>query len=191
MNSDDIGLTPHQRRNQLARQRGFSSYSQQRGHSREVTNRADLDSLPPDAQEMRLRALDAIADARRSGSSLDDAAWRALIDPQAVAFWAPDAVTRSGAGWRVASADRMFRPMFVYSGGRRHLIDVRGSRVASQVGLYHSAVGHYLSTGDSSRLARFGGVRVAGVELETNPEVIDQLARRGVFEFETIYQAVA
>lgn len=129
--------------------------------------------------------------ARREGISLDDAAFLSIITPQAVAFWAPDAVIRTGSTWVVKPADRIYRPMFVYSDGQRRSIEVRGSRVASDVGRYHSAVGHYLNTGDDSRIRAMTGVRVAGVELETDPDVIDDLARRGVFEFESIYRLVA
>lgn len=179
-----------ERRNQRARERGFISYGQQRRHNRNVRNRRDLGKLPPTARQARQQALDAIAVTRREGIGLSEAARQQGISPQAVAFWSGTTVEHAGGTWRVANADRLYRSMFVYSDGQKMLIDVRGSRVASNVGRYHAAVGHYLNTGDDSRLRRLNGVKVAGVELETDPDVIDQIARRGVIEFDSIYRMV-
>ena len=177
------------RRNELARERGYISYAQQRKYGHHVSNRADLDALPAEARQARERALEAVAKARREGVSIDDAAF-ASIEPQAVAFWAPGAVTKSGNRWIVSTADRLYRSMYVYSNGAKRAIDVRGSKMASAVGRYHSAIGRYLATGDMSGLQSFAGARVSGVELETDPDVLDSLSRRGVFEFESIYRMV-
>lgn len=85
----------------------------------------------------------------------------------------------------------MYRRLGVYSGGRSVAVDVRGSRAASVVGEYHNAVRHYLTTGDESQLRRFAGKRVGGVELEADPDVLDEMARRGLFSFDSIYRAVS
>ena len=81
--------------------------------------------------------------------------------------------------------------MFVYSSGQIVPVDVRGSRSASTVGRYHAAIHRYLTTGDEHDLAQFRGLKVAGVELETDLDVIDTLARRGEFDFESIYRMVS
>lgn len=179
-----------QRRNQLAQERGFRNYSEQRSTIRRVRNRSDLASLPPTAQLRRQQALDVIAMSRRDGISIEAASRQQGVSTQAVAYWAGDIVRRAGGSLAVSASDRLYRPMFVYSNGAKVPIDVRGSRVASDVGRYHSAVGHYLATGDDSRLRRLSGIAVAGVELETDLDVLDDLARRGVFEFESIYRLV-
>lgn len=179
------------RRNELARARGFSSYAQQRKYGSAVPNREALSALPPDAAAARERSLDALAVARRDKVSLSEAARREGMAVDAVAWWSDGATERRGGRVFAASGDRLFRPMYVYSDGAVVPVDVRGSRVASAIGSYHSAVHHYLSTGDSSRLARFRGVKVGGIELETDLDVIDELARRGEFDFESIYRMVA
>lgn len=184
------GRYPMSRRNALARERGFSSYAQQRRFGSVVRGRADLAALPPGARDARQRALDALAVARRGGLSLADAARREGSSVDSLRWWLGDAVTRSGRGWAPTTSDRLFRPMYVYSAGRAVPVDVRGSRVASVVGAYHAAVRRYLSTGDDSSLAKFAGKRVGGVELETDLDVIDELARRGEFDFESIYRMV-
>jgi hypothetical protein len=91
---------------------------------------------------------------------------------------------------RATAADRLYRPLFVYSGGRRVDVDVRGSRKASLVGAYHGAVRRYLATGEQEELRPFVGRTVAGVELEADPEVIEDIAHRGGFDFDSIYRMV-
>jgi hypothetical protein len=186
MSGSDMG-----RRNALARERGFKSYAEQRSTSRAISRRDDLAALPAAAKQARSDALDVIALARREGIDLTSAAKQLRVPSSAVTSWAADAIADRRGGGHVTAADRMFRPMYVYSGGQAVPVDVRGSRTASIVGRYHSAIGHYLNTGDDSRLTRFAGQTVGGVELEADPEVIDELARRGRFDFESIYRMVA
>ena len=75
--------------------------------------------------------------------------------------------------------------------GVEHEVEVRGSRVASLVGAHWSAIAHYLRTGDDSRLRRLEGKTVAGIPLETDPDVIDEWARRGELEIEDVYELAA
>jgi hypothetical protein len=69
-------------------------------------------------------------------------------------------------------------------------VTVTTSRKASVVGHHWDAVRVYLTTGDAGSLEPFRGVTVSGVELETDPDAIDELARRGVFDFASIYARV-
>jgi hypothetical protein len=179
------------KRNAAARARGFRSYAQQRTFGASVRNRSELAALPPRAQRAREQTLDVLATARRDGTDLATAAQREGIAVDVVAFWARDVVTRRRGRWHVAASDRLFRPMYVYSAGQVVPVDVRGSLRASTVGRYHAAVQQYLNTGDDSRLRRLAGVTVGGVELETDLDVLDELARRGAFNFESIYRMVS
>lgn len=186
MAASDMG-----RRNALARQRGFKSYAEQRKATRDISNRGDLAALPAAAQQARSDALDVIALARRDGINLATASRQLGVPTVAVTYWAADAIADGRRGGHATAADRMYRPMYVYSAGQAVGVDVRGSRTASTIGRYHSAIGHYLNTGDDSRLLRFAGQSVGGVELEADPDVIDELARRGRFDFESIYRMVS
>jgi hypothetical protein len=178
------------RRNELARAKGFRSYGEQRRFSAAIGNRAALAKLPAPAREARQAALDVLAEARRTGGDIAAIADREGVAVDAVRWWTSGAVRKGKGGFTVTSGDRLFRPMFVYSAGRAEPVDVRGDKVASDIGRYHSAIQHYLSTRDSSRLAKFTGRTVGGLELETDLDVIDELARRGSFTFESIYRMV-
>ncbi len=81
--------------------------------------------------------------------------------------------------------------MIVFSAGTIVPVDVRGSRKASELRAYHEAVSKYLDTGDEEPLRRFTGKTVAGAEYETDPDVLDEMARRRQLTIESIYQLVA
>src|SRR5262249_37031770 len=94
------------------------------------------------------------------------------------------ATTKDAFGRIVAKpADRLFRPMEVLNPrGEREMRAVYGSRRASLVGQHESAIERFLTTGDESVLEPFRGKRVAGVELATDPDVIEHAARTGTLE---------
>ena len=78
--------------------------------------------------------------------------------------------------------------------GRRPGV-VRGSKAASLLGRYNSALSKFLSAtgeygGDESLLRPFRGKRVGGVELLTDPEKLFDLARAGELSFgDDLYSA--
>jgi len=94
------------------------------------------------------------------------------------------ATTRDWSGRIVAKpADRLFRPMEILNArGERELKAVYGSRKASLVGAHQSALDRFLQTGDESILGPFRGKRIAGVELASDPDVIEHAARTGTLE---------
>jgi hypothetical protein len=178
------------RRNELARAKGFRSYGEQRRFSAAIGNRDALAKLPTSAREARQAALDVLAEARRTGGDISAIADREGVTVDAVRWWTVGAVRKGKGGYTVTKGDRLFRPMFVYSAGRAEPVDVRGDKVSSDIGRYHAAIKHFVDSGDSSRLAKFRGRSVGGLELETDLDVIDELARQGSFTFESIYRMV-
>ncbi len=156
------------------------------GGARAVTRQSApvLGSLPPRAVETRRSALEAVSVMRRERVPLARAARRAGVSPTAVKFWAGDAVDSSGA---VKPGDRLLRPLLIVSDGRTMQVDVRGSRQATVVSAYWNAVSRFLETGDIRLLARFEGKTVAGHVLETDPDVLEELALSGGLQFEDIY----
>jgi len=68
-------------------------------------------------------------------------------------------------------------------------LEVRDPVERSVVGQHWNAVRTYLNTGDDSRLWQLEGETVAGKQLETDPDAIEEQARRGELDFEDIYES--
>ena len=180
------------RRNQLARARGFRSRAEERKFTGRIRNREELYNLPLQAQQQRTRSLRAISAMRENPRlTIEEAAALEGTTPEAMKWHVDQALTKKGGKWQAAKADRLLRPMFVNSGGQVVAVDVRGSRKASELSRYHSAVRRYLATGDESQLIDFEGKKVAGVPYETSPAALEEMARRNQLDIESIYQAVA
>ncbi len=181
------------RRDERARAEGFRSYRDKRLHGGSTAsrprNQRELNRLPRAARAKRQRSLRALAEARE-GLTLEQAAARNEVSVNTIAYWSGGSVRQDGT---VTKSDRLWRPMWAISTktGSRVGVDVRGSVTASRLSNYWSAVETYLQTGDDTALQAFRGVRIAGVELETDTTVIDRLAVLGQLSFETIYQDVA
>ena len=88
---------------------------------------------------------------------------------------------------RSARANGPFRRVAARTPEGVKFINVASSRQASLVSKHNRAVDAYLETGDIGPLRLFVGKRVAGVELVTDPARIEELARRGVLDFEQFY----
>src|ERR1700722_5048552 len=101
---------------------------------------------------------------RRGNLSLTAAARKAKTTPATVRLYAGDSLKLRNQRWEAVVSDRLVRPMYVNSGGRIVSVNVRGSRKASEVSAYPSAVRYYLDTGDESRLQPFVGKTVSGYE---------------------------
>jgi hypothetical protein len=66
-------------------------------------------------------------------------------------------------------------------------VKVRGSKQASLLGKYMSAVGKYLRSGDIEALKEFEGKAISGNSLITDPQVLTALAQAGSLELDRIY----
>ena len=180
------------RRNQLARARGFRSRAEERKFTGPIRNVADLLGLPTEAQEQRARSLRALSAMREDPSlSIEAAARLEGTSVDAMTWHVAKALKREGGRWKPTKGDRLLRAMSVNSEGRVVNVNVRGSRKASEISRYHVAVRWFLDTGDESLLQAFTSKKVAGVVYETDPEVLEDMARRGQLDIESIYQAVA
>jgi hypothetical protein len=139
-------------------------------------------------REARDRALEAVVLMRREGLTLTSATIRAGTTPNTVLKYARTALTRRPDGlYGAKPADPLFRRMRILSLEGVISVDIRGSRVAALAGEHASAIHHFLATGDDRRLRPLAGKRVAGVPLETDPDAIEAWGRRGVLDFEDIY----
>ena len=134
------------------------------------------------------RALRVLARMRRTESSLTAAAREEHIDPRTVRKYL-GAELRGLAHGQVkpSKADRRRRNMLVPTEQGASPTVVRGSREATLLGRYMSAVGRYLRTGDSDLLGEFEGKSVGGRRLITDADTLNHLAEAGALQLDEIY----
>ena len=135
-------------------------------------------------QETYNRALHTLARMRRTGASLTAAAREEHIDPRTVRKYLKGELRRRG---RPTRADRRKRDMVIPTTIGNAPVTVRGSKQASQLGRYMSAVGKYLRTGDVEALAEFEGQSIGGHPLITNADILSSLAQAGALTLDEIY----
>ena len=182
--------TERQYRNALARAKGFRSWAAQQRAPRRVATLADIRRLRPTEGLARKQALEAVGLMRREGLSLTRAASRADTTPAAVLRHAAPALVRSPGGrYRPTPADRLFRPLRALTTEGVVDLDLPDSRVATLIGRHWAAIRRFLDTGNETVLQEFQGQRVGSFILETDPDVIEDLARRGELSFEDIYRS--
>jgi len=179
-----------QYRNALARARGFVSWAARQRVPRVTLSAADVVRLRPSEQLARHHALEALGLMRRERLTLSRAADRVGTTPAAVVRHAGAALTRTPGGWyRPTPTDRLYRPLVALTVDGELEVDASDSRVASVIGAHWSAIRRYLETGDESPLRPFRRRRISGHRLETDPERITELGRRGELAFEDIYRS--
>ena len=77
--------------------------------------------------------------------------------------------------------------MRVFTTGGVRDIEVTDPDERSSEGIHWNLVQKYLGTGDWSDLEQYSGVTVRGFELETDPDVIDDVEAAGDLDIEHIY----
>jgi AcrR family transcriptional regulator len=140
--------------------------------------------------EERITAAHAKYLMQHRGLSLRAAAHEAKVPPAAILRWFPGTVIKDDHGRYVALPDReVFRMQFVAKGFGLVEADVRGSHKRILVGRQGTAIHQLLDPriGDDRWLRALRGGRVAGLELETDPDVIEDLYRAGMLDFVVIY----
>ncbi len=178
-----------QYRNALARLKGFRSWRAQQRAPRQVRSTRELGALRPSERAARDRALEALSLMRREGVSLTHAASLAGTTPNTLFRYAATALRRHRGGrLKARPTDRLFRRMRLLADEGVIDIDVRSSRRATWIGEYWNAVHHFLATGDDSRLRPFAGKSVGAQRFETDADSVELWARRGVLDFEDIYE---
>src|SRR5215472_9012856 len=122
------------------------------------------------------RALHVLARMRRTGETLTTAARAEHTDPRTVRRYL-NAEMRTLAEGQITPTrtDRRQRRMLIPTALGTTPLTIRGSKQASQLGRYMSAVGKYLRTGDVDALAEFEGKSIAGHVLITDPDMLSSL----------------
>ena len=134
------------------------------------------------------RALHVLARMRRTGQTLTSAAREEHIDPRTVRKYLGAELRSIGEGrTQPTKADRRQRNMLIPTTLGPTPVAVRGSKQASQLGRYMSAVGQYLRTGKTDALDQFAGQSIAGHPLITDPDTLSSLAQAGALQLDEIY----
>ncbi len=134
-------------------------------------------------------ALHVLARMRRTGVTLTAAAREEHIDPRTVRKYLGAELRGSRLKRRVrpTKGDRRRRDMLIPTALGTSPIVVRGSKQATQLGQYMSAVGKYLRTGDSDALDEFRRKSIGGHLLITDPNTLGSLAQAGALQLDEIY----
>lgn len=176
-------VTERAYRDALAEAKGHGNWYHEQRAAKKVTPK-NLGELRPSQKQARARALEALSKVRR-GATLTRAAKEAGTTPNTVARYAGEQLHRERGRTVASTSDRLVRVMNVITvNGVEEGVTLRSSRQASLVGEHANAVKHFLATGDDEPLRKFKGVKVAGRELETRPEMLEELGRTGELEYE-------
>jgi hypothetical protein len=158
---------------------------------------AQYHAMPEKSKDTLERVLRAIAKMRSGNISLTKASLEAHVSPKTVRRWASSVLQKRPNGkWVPKKTDRLLRVMQVPSPDGVREVAIRGSRAASQLGQYWSALQKFLQTGDASRLETFRGrsIRTAdGIEIPllVDRRELNRLASAGLFSFESLYRRSA
>ena len=135
-------------------------------------------------QDTYNRSLHVLARMRRTGATLTEAAREEQIDPRTVRKYLKSELRGRGKPTKV---DHRKRDMLIPTTVGNAPVTVKGSKQASDLGKYMSAVGKYLRTGDVEGLGKFEGKSIGGHALITDPDLLSSLAQAGALTLDEIY----
>lgn len=140
-------------------------------------------------QQVYNRALRVLANMRRTGAPLNAAAREEHMDPRTVRKYLGSELRtkRGNRQTKPTKNDRRTRRMLIPTALGNSPIRVHGSKQASALGKYMSAVGQYLRTGDTEALKEFDGKSISGTPLITDPQTLTSLGEAGSLQLDQIY----
>ncbi len=143
-------------------------------------------------REVYERALHTLSLSRRHGLPLKTAAHQAGTTEAAALRYAGSAFTRRHGAWVAKPRDTLERELLLYDPSGSFFVTVQSSATASRIGEFHSAVRHFVQTGDATRLRAFDGRFIIDAQgnrhkFLTDPKAILKLARAKEFGFTSIY----
>ena len=141
----------------------------------------------PHEQRAYLDAIDGLYEMRRYGYDDREAEAHLGIPPGTIRRNASSALRKLPNGRVIATpTDDFIRPMRLVS--TRGVVEVGLTQTqASVIGGHMTAIKTYRRWGDTERLDEYRGRRVAGHELETDLDVLDELLRRGELDWLDLY----
>ena len=180
----------YRRRAERSRLLGFASPAAQRRAPRRLIRPEDFRRLPEAARASRSDAALALALARRRRITVEESAGEVGVPMAALRWWFPNALrpTRRGRT-RPTKGDRYLRLRPLAVEGEVTFVPIRGSHraeLAMEVfGVQWGFIHGHKSAAD---LAAYQGVRIGWRVVETDPDILELLGRRGEFEVSDIYR---
>jgi hypothetical protein len=175
----------YQRRQRRARERGFSSYAQQRRFSPRLRSARDLGRLPEAAREARADALHVVRVARERGLTVEQAARQEPVPTHAVRWWGGDALLPTRQGSTLPrKGDRLLRlyPIFLDGGDGVEFIEIRGSHATDRAQRIFDVQYRFVDGNASEAEVRgLAGQKVAGRLVESDPDRLRAIADAGVY----------
>jgi hypothetical protein len=147
----------------------------------------------PERSQVAIDNLAHVITRMREGASLTRASAEYGVDRRTVIRLGGSALRKDKAGrYKAAASDNLLRVLVVPVHGGREEFAVRGSRAASMISEQSRAQGHFLATGDDSKLRKLRGKRIkdaSGREIPflTDLDELERLGDAGVLQFESIY----
>ncbi len=141
-------------------------------------------------RQARNRALHALA-AMRHGASISRAARENGVTPRTIKRYAGAALVQDRPGGRIRAtkSDRLVRYLQIPGPNGPIEITVRGSKAASEVAKYKSAVNRFLR-GERNALADWHGKKIAGIELITAGSILVDHADKGLLPY-ALYRSLS
>ena len=138
------------------------------------------------------RALHALAYMRRYGVSLSHAARDNGVSPRTIKRYVRAALLQDRPGERIRAtkSDRLIRYLQIPTPDGPKEIKVKGSKDASELARYLSAIKDFLR-GDRTALAEFRGKKISGVELITDEQILIALAEKEEFHIDSLYRSLS
>ena len=174
----------YDRDKELAAARGFTSVRGMRRANRLPHGLEDFLAMPEPVRLARADAEAAIRVARRERIPVEIAARRKHTSVATARWWFPDALrpTRRGRT-RPTRADRYLRVRTFISGDERVFVAVRGSRAADRAQEANALQWLYVhGRADAVQLERLRGLEIGGRLVQSDPDELLEIARRGEFD---------
>jgi hypothetical protein len=160
---------------------------------REPQTAKELFAKPRKFQTLWNRVTQVPAEMRSTGATLREGARRFGLTPEVVIDTIPSAFRKARNGrYEVKPSDNLLRVLLIPSSKGLREIVVQGSREASIVGEYWSAVEKFLKRGDASAVRKVSRKTVTDasgerIRLLTNLDELEHQASAGVLHFESLY----
>jgi hypothetical protein len=184
----------YRRRQELAKERGFESYWQERRSPRRLIRSQDFSLLPERARDSRTKALRVVSLARDEKTTAEEVAGRLGVPMRDVRYWAREALRPTRHGKTLPTrGDRIarLRPVIFEGDDESSFVIVRGSRAAERADFVFDIQWRFIAGhAEEAELELIRGLRFGGRVVESDPDRLEFLGRAGAIDIGEAYRDV-